>query len=190
MLAPAIPAGWVVGVGDKAGVYVTRSARHDQVSGKPGLAGYLNQAIGPSGTFTATNQFGETLLAGYVRSNLSGWLFGANVPLSMVEAPLWRSLYGILGIGLVALLLSLLLAYWIGKQLTKETAALSARAMSLGAGLPVPPLNTRLAEFAVVGEAFLAAQAMLRKRTSELAAVLETVPAAVWFTYDPERPRR
>ncbi len=184
VLAPAIPAGWVVGVGDKAGVYVTRSARHDQVSGKPGLAGYLNKAIGPSGTFTATNQFGETLLAGYVRSDLSGWLFGANVPLSMVEAPLWRSLYGILGIGLVALLLSLLLAYWIGKQLTKETAALSARAMSLGAGLPVPPLNTRLAEFAVVGEAFLAAQAMLRKRTSELAAVLETVPAAVWFTYD------
>ncbi len=84
------------------------------------------------------------------------------------------------------MLLSVLLAYLVGKSLTRETAALASRAMSLGEGRPVPPLKTRLAEFALVSDAFQAAQSMLRKRTSELETVLETVPAAVWFTYDPE----
>ncbi|MET0598644.1 MAG: HWE histidine kinase domain-containing protein [Mesorhizobium sp.] len=181
-----VPAGWVVGIGDRTGVYVTRSERHEQVTGKPGLPDYLEKAAGQSGTFVATNQFGEVLLAGYVRSALSGWLFGANVPLAVVEAPLWQSFWGVLGMGALAMLLSAVLAYLVGKSLTRETAALASRAMSLGEGRPVPPLKTRLAEFALVSDAFQAAQSMLRKRTSELETVLETVPAAVWFTYDPE----
>ena len=88
VLNPSVPAGWVVGVGDRKGVYVTRSERHADVSGKPGVAAYLRQAVGPSGSFTATNQFGEELLAGYLRSGFSGWLYAANVPLATVEAPL------------------------------------------------------------------------------------------------------
>ena len=94
VLAPSVPAGWVVGVGDRSGVYVTRSARHDEVSGKPGVAAYLSKAVGRFGSFTSANQFGEKLLAGYHRSEFSDWLFAANISLATVEAPLWRSLFG------------------------------------------------------------------------------------------------
>ena len=107
VLAPSVPAGWVVGVGDRSGVYVTRSARHEEVSGKPGVAAYLSKAVGRSGSFTSANQFGENLLAGYHRSEFSDWLFAANISLATVEAPLWRSLFGVLGIGAVALAISL-----------------------------------------------------------------------------------
>ena len=185
LLKPSVPAGWVVGVGDRTGVYVTRSERHDDVSGKPGVAAYLRQAVGSSGSFTATNQFGEELLAGYFRSGFSGWLYAANVPIATVEAPLWRSLYGILAIGAVALALSLLLTYLVGKMLTGETNKLAAQARALGAGAAIHPLGSKLKEFELISDAFVDADAMIRERTSELEAVLDTVPVAVWFTYDP-----
>jgi two-component sensor histidine kinase/PAS domain-containing protein len=185
VLAPTVPADWVVGVGDRTGAYVTRSQRHDEVSGKPGVPEYLAKAAGHSGTFEASNQFGETLLAGYTHSNLSGWLFAANVPLAIASAPLWSSLYWVLALGSIALALSLLLAYVVGKSLTNETHQLAARAVDLGSGKAVPQLNTRLTEFAVVDEAFATADKMIRTRTSELETVLDTAPVAVWFTYDP-----
>ena len=185
VLVSSVPEGWVVGVGDRSGVYVTRSARHDEVSGKPGVPAYLNKAVGQSGSFTSANQFGETLLAGYFRSEFSGWLYAANIPLGVVEAPLWRSLFSVLGIGAVALAISLLLAYAVGKILTGETNRLAAQAQALGSGQPVQPLGSRLAEFELVSHAFVDADAKIRERTSELEAVLDTVPVAVWFTYDP-----
>ena len=185
VLTSATPEGWIIGIGDSLGVYVTRSERHDDVSGKPGVAEYLSKAVGRSGSFTASNQFGDKLLAGYYRSPFSGWLYAANIRLSVVEAPLWRSLFGILGIGATALAISLLLTYVFGRVLTGETHALAAQSLALGAGKPLPPFDSRLTEFELVSEALVDADAMIRERTSELEAVLDTVPVAVWFTYDP-----
>ena len=185
VLVSSVPEGWVVGVGDRSGVYVTRSARHDEVSGKPGVPAYLSQAVGKAGSFTSANQFGEKLLAGYVRSEFSHWLYAANIPLGVVEAPLWRSLFSVLGIGAVALGISIFLAYVVGKAITRETNRLVAQALALGSGRPVQPLGSRLDEFELVSNAFMDADATIRERTSELEAVLDTVPVAVWFTYDP-----
>ncbi len=184
-LASLVPQPWVVGVGDRDGVYVTRSELHEEVSGKPGVSTYLGQATGSSGSFTANNQFGETLLAGYVRSDFSGWLYAANVRLALVAAPLWRSLYILLAIGALALAISVLLAYALAKRLTGETARLARQALALGNGEPVEPLATRLREFELISDALVDADRMIGERTSELQAVLETVPVAVWFTYDP-----
>lgn len=185
VLVSATPERWVIGVGDRRGVYVTRSERHEEVSGKPGVAEYLSKAIGQSGSFTASNQFGDELLAGYYRSPFSGWLYAANIQLSIVEAPLWQSLLAILGIGATALAISLLLAFLFGRLLTVETHELEAQALALGAGRPVPSFRSRFTEFGLVSEALVDADAMIRERTSELEAVLDNVPVAVWFTYDP-----
>jgi PAS domain S-box-containing protein len=185
VLAPAVPPDWVVGVGDRQGVYVARSQRSQEVSGPRGVADYLAKAVAPSGIFTATNQFGDTLLAGYTHSPLSGWLFAANVPLAVVAAPFWNSLYLVLALGSIALALSFFLTFMVGRILTHETSQLAERAGLLSNGGALAPLKTRLAEFAVVDEAFTAAQRKIRARTSELEAVLETAPVAVWFTYDP-----
>ena len=184
-LVSAVPDGWVVGIADRSGVYVTRSALHSEFAGKPGLPSYLGLAIGRSGSFKSQNQLGETLLAGYYRSDFSGWLYAANIPLSNVEAPFWRSIYEILGIGCLALAISLLLAYIVGKHLTRETAELVDRAVALGNGRVVEPFQSRLQEFAFVHDALKQAEISLRESESELRTVLETVPAGVWFTYDP-----
>jgi len=185
ILVPSVPVGWVVGVGDRAGVYVTRSSRHEELAGKAGAQEYIAKAIGRSGNFTSLNLFGEKLLAGYYRSDFSGWLYGANIPLSTVEAPLWQSLSWIGAIGLIALAASLSLAYFLGMMMTRETRLLAKQARQLGAGEPVAQLGTRFSEFEVISEAFVEAATMIRERTSELEAVLDTVPVGVWFTYDP-----
>ena len=89
-----------------------------------------------------------TLLAGYYRSDFSDWFYTANVPLSVVQAPLWRSLSAIGAIGLVAMLVSVALAYVVGKGFARAAGDLAARAEALGHGRPVAPMSTAVSEFA------------------------------------------
>ncbi|QND68888.1 PAS domain-containing protein [Mesorhizobium loti] len=189
VMMPAVPEGWTIGVGDRDGAYVARSTRHEEMTGKPGLPEYLEKIAGRSGTFTSRNFQGMTLLAGYYRSGASNWFYTANVPLSVVQAPLWRSLAAIAALALVAMLISSALAYVVGKGFAKAARDLANRADALGQGRPVTAMSTAISEFAVIADALLAAERALAEREFELEAVLETAPAAVWFTYDPQARR-
>ncbi|WP_245425863.1 HWE histidine kinase domain-containing protein [Mesorhizobium sp. WSM3862] len=186
VLLPAVPQGWTVGVGDREGNYVARSKLHDQWTGRPGLPEYLAKVVGRSGTFRSRNFEGTTLLAGYYRSPYSDWFYTANVPLSDVQAPLWWSLAQIGATGFTALLVSLALGYVVGTRFTKATVDLAARADALGSGSQVEPMSTSVTEFDTIAQAMIKAGHAIAERTRELETVLETVPAAVWFTYDPE----
>ncbi|UVK41657.1 PAS domain-containing protein [Mesorhizobium sp. AR10] len=186
VMMPAVPEGWTVGVGDRDGSYVARSRSHEEMTGKPGLPEYLEKIVGHSGSFTSRNFEGTTLLAGYYRSSYSDWFYTANVPLSQVQAPLWRSLAAICGIGLLALFVSAALAYVVGKHFTGAARDLAARADALGHGRPVEPMSTSVEEFATIAQALVDAERAIAERRYELETVLETVPAAVWFTYDPK----
>jgi two-component sensor histidine kinase len=184
VMMPAVPEGWTVGVGDRDGHYVARSKKHEEMSGKPGLPEYVDKVVGRSGTFISRNIEGAELLAGYYRSPHSGWFYTANLPLSVAQAPLWRSLAAICGIGVLSLLVSIALGYALGRHFTGATAALVARAEALGLGREVEPLTTSVAEFAAISKAMVDAERAIADRRTELEAVLDTVPAAVWFTYD------
>lgn len=186
VMMPAVPEGWTIGVGDREGAYVARSSLHEEMTGKPGLPEYLEKVAGRSGTFTSRNFQGVTLLAGYYRSGASNWFYTANVPLSVVQAPFWRSLAAIAALALVAMLISSALAYVVGKGFAKAARDLANRADALGQGRPVKAMSTAISEFAVIADALLAAERALAEREFELEAVLETAPAAVWFTYDPQ----
>lgn len=186
VMMPAVPEGWTIGVGDREGAYVARSSLHEQMTGKPGLPEYLEKVAGRAGTFTSRNFQGVTLLAGYYRSGASNWFYTANVPLSVVQAPFWRSLAAIAALALVAMLISSALAYVVGKGFAKAARDLADRADALGQGQPVTAMSTAISEFAVIADALVAAERALAEREFELQAVLETAPAAVWFTYDPQ----
>lgn len=185
VMIPATPDGWTTAIGDGEGRYVARSQMHAETTGKPGLPEYVSKVVGNAGTFTAPNFQGVTLLAGYYRSDFSGWFYAANIPLSVVQAPLWNSLKAIGATGLVAMLLSVALAYVVGTRMADAAGALAMRAEALGAGRPVPSISSSIREFAAIADAMVAADKSLSDRSNELQAVLETVPVAVWFTYDP-----
>ena len=164
---PAVPPGWIIGVADRKGIYVTNSERHESVTGKPGVPDYMAKVVGRSGTFTAPNFRGSMLLAGYYRSDYSDWLYAANIPQEIVEAPLWRSLEVFATLGISALALSALLAYLFGARFTAAAAGLARRAVALGEGRQVAPLTSRLTEFTVVGDALAAAAAAVEDRVRE-----------------------
>jgi PAS domain S-box-containing protein len=185
IMMPAVPTDWIAAVGDSDGTYVARSELHDETTGQPGLPEYVAKVVGTSGTFTARNFQGTTLLAGYYRSDFSNWFYTANIPLSVVRAPLWRSLIAIGAAGLLAMAVSVALAYFVGKGFAKAARGLAARAEALGKGERVAPMPTSIAEFAIIADTLVEAERAIAERTSELETVLETVPAAVWFTYDP-----
>lgn len=176
---------WLIGIGDRAGNFVTRSERHEEVSGRPAQQQYIDRAQGQAGSFVASGLDGEELVAGYFRSDFSGWLYAANVSLRVVQAPLLNALLWIGLFGAISIALSVLLALWLGARFNTQTRALVERALSLGGERPPPaPLAGSLREFDVIAEAFSSADEALRRRSRELEAVLSTVPAAVWFTYD------
>lgn len=183
-MKPAAPPGWTIGVGDRTGSYVARSAMHEETTGKPGLPEYLENIKGSAGTFTSTNFQGITLLAGYARSDYSGWFYSANIPRSIVQAPLRRSILEFALIGLVSTLISTALAYLVGSRITKAARDLANRATALGKRNTVQPMTTSVVEFATIADALKDADKALHEREQELAAVMNTVPVGVWFTYD------
>ena len=163
---PKAPAGWVLGVGDpQSRKFVTRSSRHEEVSGKPADPAYFEKAsVHGGGSFTATNLDGVKVLAGYAYGDLSGWLFAANVPERVVEAPLRQSLYAISALGLTALALSLLLAWLFGRNFTRASAQLVEGARSVGTTAPPGPPSSTIAEFNRIRDALVLTDAELKER--------------------------
>lgn len=191
LLEGAAPPDWIVTIGDATGTIVGRSADNETYEGQPALPAYLALASGQGGSFRITGFGGRQLLTGYSRSALSGWLTGANIPVEVVERPLWQSVGGIL----LAATLSALVAGGIGWAFVRHFRRASATLIDYARasdGDGPPQGTTGLHEFDQVIEALVAARGqrstaekLLRERTRELEVVLDAVPAAVWFTYDP-----
>jgi two-component sensor histidine kinase len=166
-LMPAVPRGWIGTVADQNGIIVARSARHEEVSGKPVRPEYLASATGSAGTLVVTGIEGIRVLSGYYRSEFSGWLVGANIPEATVEAPLWQSLLALGLAGAAAIALSALLAYLFGTTFTAAAEGLARRAAALGAGQPVVPMSSPLAELERVGDALANAALAIEQRERE-----------------------
>jgi two-component sensor histidine kinase len=159
------PEPWLIGVADRHNVYITHSTRHDEVTGKPGVSSYLDGIREAAGFFYANNAAGALLLAGYKRSDLTGWLTTANIPAAVIEAPLRRSLAIASVAGVAILLITLALAMYFDHRLVGSAQALAAKAEALGSGHALSPLSSGITEFSVIDAAFVkAAQAVEERR--------------------------
>lgn len=192
ILQDATPPGWVLTLGDANGIIVARSLDNEKYAGQPALPAYLDRATGDSGSFRIAGFGGRMLLTGYERSPASGWLIGANIPVDVVEAPLWGGLGTILLGGALAAGIAALISAAFIRRFKSASQALLQQVRS-GPGAAPPAGTTGLEEFDQVITALATARGLqaeaegsLRARTQELSVVLDTVPAAVWFTYDPK----
>lgn len=165
---PPVPSGWIVGIGDpRSGKFITRSLHHDDVSGKLADPHYFAKATGTSGSFSGTTLEGRSVVAAYHYGEISGWLVAANVPRSIIEAPLWRSFYAIAALGLAAFILSSVLAWSFGRTVTSAATQLSKRAIALGAGESVGPSTLRVSEFQQISEVLEAAAVKIKEREQQ-----------------------
>lgn len=165
-----IPLGWFVAIGDRDGVYVTRSEDHDRFTGQPGVPAFLAQAVGKQGTFVGKSALGEEILVGYARSELSDWLVAANIRRSVVEQPLRSAVIALTAGGITSLFVMLIAAtlLWrlIGKPLRSLTLV-SARLGKFSGPIQVP---TKLTEFIALRDAMSEASQKLNASSAELEA--------------------
>ncbi len=161
------PPGWLIGVGDGTGRYVTRSARHEEVSGRLTDPQYLAKVTGASGSFLSPNLDGVLSLAGYVRSPVSNWVYAANVPYAVVTAPIRQSIGVLVGLGILTLAASLAIALLLSRRFASATARLTSQATALGMGRAVEPISTGLTEFKLVSDALRRAGAAIEERTHD-----------------------
>ena len=114
---------------------------------------------------------GVPLFAAYSSSPNTGWGVVIGIPRKTLEAPLWRT-FAMFGLGAaLVLLLSLSLAWLMGKRIAQSVRALHATAIALGAGTLAKIPATYLRETDEVAQAMKASARLLTTRTQELLAV-------------------
>jgi signal transduction histidine kinase len=144
------PAGWIIGVGDARGSYVTRSENHREFTGKPGVSAYLARATGDSGTFIGESAIGAQVLVGYTHTKLGHWLVAANIPQAVVEAPLTSALHILIAFGTATLLLASLIALWLWRFVSRPLEHVMSASLSVANAQNPAPFRTRLREFLAV----------------------------------------
>ncbi len=129
-----LPPGTIASVFDRNGVHVTRVPSAEQFAGVPAVPDLrgplLSHAEGVSPVMTRD---GFAVLAAFSHSEPSGWSVMVGVPETTLRAPLVHSLQATVGVGLVALLISSLVAALLAQRILRPIRALTAFAAS-----PVP----------------------------------------------------
>jgi PAS domain S-box-containing protein len=178
LLAQNLPASWVATVIDRADRVVARSRQHEAFVSKPAPDEFLRAARGADGIWEGHNLEGTEVLGAYARSGVSGWMTIVGVPAEIVQAPLHRSLWTLLGLGAALILLSLLLARAFARRIAAPVQGLVNLAHDLARGEPVAAPSTGLAEIDRGGGALASASQDLRERE----AALRASEARLWAT--------
>jgi signal transduction histidine kinase/DNA-binding response OmpR family regulator/type II secretory pathway pseudopilin PulG len=173
VLNDAVPQNWLVGVGDRAGVYVTRSQDHDAFTGKPGAPAFLEKAAGPSGSFAGKSAGGEDVVVGYVKSDVSGWLVAASIKQSVIEQPLRSALATLGAFGAAALVFSTLIALWLWRLIDRPLIALTRASSRIGQLDGPIVAKTGLREFAALRDALSSASEQIKADSAALEARVE-----------------
>jgi len=135
-----LPSGWVAGIVDGHGVVVARTPEPQRFIGRAAAPSYV--------AFTATRDAGSTRLAGlddvwrhtvFNRLQHARWTAYLALPATTMDAVFQRSLWALIGGGLVFLGAGVVLALLVGRRLTSPIVSLSSAAARLGAGEPLDP---------------------------------------------------
>jgi signal transduction histidine kinase/CheY-like chemotaxis protein len=161
-----LPPPWIVAVGDRGGRYVARSERHGEFSGTMGRTDFLSLATADSGFFTSKNVDGADILAGYAHTRLGNWLVAVSIAQDVVEAPLRRAIWLFLGLGIAALVLSLLLALWLWSLVSRPIAAMANAGPALARGDVFPEITTPVSEIAALSRVISEASVALKERAA------------------------
>ena len=174
-LAPqALPEQWFASIVDRSGRIIYDTGNQQASVGLPisdsvaALVARRQEGVG-----AAISRNRGSVLFGFTRSKRTGWLVGVGVPQSVVRGPQLRLIGALAAGGAAVLLVSLGLAWLIGRYITRPLRALAHQAVGLGRNeLPDPLAARGLAEAEAAAWALYVAGQELSKRDSEREAAL------------------
>lgn len=159
-----LPPDWIVAVVDGNNRIIARSRDHERLLGVDTQRSSPAPADAGATLWQGLNAEGVPVLAASERSRLSAWRVTAFVPLTVLDAPLTRSLLAVAGLGGLGLALSLVLALLYGHGLAKGLRDLSLSAEALGRGEQIPATATSVQEVNQISRAMAQASVDLHEK--------------------------
>jgi two-component sensor histidine kinase len=159
-------------VTDTNGIILARSERHDEFVGRQLPPDLLERSRDAKGVFRAKSVAGTDILRATVRSELSGWLVSATVPVAFLEEPRRRGQLFAATMLVTALALGVALAYIFGGFMARPITDATAAAAIVGSGKLVEPLQSPLAEANTLTAVLSDASLELKKRQEHAAFLM------------------
>jgi signal transduction histidine kinase len=167
LLQQKLPSDWVATIIDRNHIVVARTRDVEKFLGKPASPTFAAQAgQNREATWRGTTLEGLAVVSAHHRSEFTGWTVGVAIPVSLVEAPMRRSLLMLAAGGILLLLTGVGLALLFGRRIARPIAALSAGAAALGRDEPPGFEKSPLVEVNEVARA-LEDAGIKRKRAEE-----------------------
>lgn len=193
---PGIAPEWTIGITGRNDVILTRSRDSETLVGRSMSPDALEHSTGKAGVHRGTNLEGVAVLRAYARSDLSGWLVAAFVPVSVMEAPLQRS-WALFALGVGGLLLlSMVLAALVAQVIARPIEAIRRNARAMGRGeivagcrSPVREANEVAQELADASVERQRREEKLRFLTTELSHRTKNLIAVILSIARQSRPR-
>ena len=174
-----LPAEWNTGISDRTGTIIARLQRHRDFVGRRLPDELRAQSLERTEAFTTVNIEGVQTLRATKHSPLTGWLFSANIPMSVVHAAAAKDSQWIIGLGGGLLLFALVLAAIVGRLVARPIGAIAEHAAIVAhEGVP-PPLQSPVREANEVAAVLRYAAGQLQERSQELRGTLDRFGVAL-----------
>ncbi len=177
--ANELPPGWLAVVADAAHRIIARSEQEDAFIGKELPAAQWHRA-GSGGVFEFTDSEAQHSLQAYAWSDLTGWETAVWAPKALLEAPARALWWTIALTALLAFMLVVALASWLGRIVARSVGHAASAAIALGkgdppplSGTPVAEVNTLMAELRGAAARRQAAEDLLRESERTFRAMFE-----------------
>jgi two-component sensor histidine kinase/PAS domain-containing protein len=174
-----LPTEWNTGISDRTGTIIARLRRHSEFVGRKLPDELRAQSVQSTSAFSTVNVEGVQTLRAAKVSPLTGWLFSANVPMSMVHAASVKDGQWIIGLGGGLLLLALLLAVALGRLVARPIEAIAGHAAMVAQERMPPPLDSPVREANEVSTMLRYASRQLQERSQALRGTLERFAVAL-----------
>lgn len=128
-----LPDGWLAGLIDRNGHFIARSRSHDATVGQPASEGFRAAARDAlEGWKEMSSIEGVQVANAHVTSPLSGWVMGLAADKKVFEAPIRDTIMIASLAGVAATLLSLLLAMWFARRISRPIEQIEQGTHALG----------------------------------------------------------
>ncbi|HUA53324.1 MAG TPA: ATP-binding protein, partial [Candidatus Sulfotelmatobacter sp.] len=178
-----LPAGWFVVVYDRQGVIVARDPGDEQYAGRPVTRPVLAQQR--EGIFETTSREGVPIVAAFAHSAPFGWGVLIGVPRAAISGPAVDDALYALAIGLLALLLSVVLALVLTRQISRPMLTLRRLAAASGPELAHTTVTTGLPEADEVVQTLRTTEQYRQLSEQSFRHLFDNSPLSKWV-YDPK----
>jgi len=183
MRGQKLPDQWNTGIVDRNGVIVARLLDHEQYVGQPLPTDLWQASQRSTAPFVTTSVKGERILRAVAKSQRSGWYISANVPLTIVDAPINRTISYIALGGFALTALALGLAQYFARMIIGPVTALRASALAIETEKAVFPDTSPVKEVNEVASALAHASSELKARLTRL-KLAQTTAGLTFVDFD------